>query len=370
MKDPVLTPPAIICEQQVEFKSWKSIVRERNLDVSIVEVKDLNEEYRVDSEFYRPYQIKNIKEIEKHDYSSIDDIAFVTDGILQSIQFNSNSNILLFSAKAPKENYFDISGLKTISKDQHVKNPRTALKENDIIISTVGIIGNCAVITPDLLPANSDRHVGIIRDSKIPPFFISTFLLSKFGQLQIQRNIKGNVQPNLYISDIKNLKIPIPKKEFQTKIAELVQKAHAEREKSKTLYAEAEQILLDELELTNWQPTDKNTAIKSSEEANLYGRADAEFFQPKYDELFEKLEKFEVKKLDEIVDYQKGVEPGSNAYSENGIPFVRVSDVSIKGIKRIEKRVSKELAKSFEGKYSPKKGKYYLQKMEQLEFHL
>lgn len=79
-----------------------------------------------------------------------------------------------------------------ISEKAHKQNPRTALKENDIIISTVGTIGNCAVVNRSVLPANSDRHIGIIRikDNIFKPRYISTFLLSKYGTFQTLREYR------------------------------------------------------------------------------------------------------------------------------------------------------------------------------------
>ena len=61
------------------------------------------------------------------------------------------------------------------------------------------------------------------------------------------------------------------------------------------------------------------------------GRLDAEYYQPKYDALFETLSRFKCAKLggaNGLVNITKSIEPGSEAYVEEGIPFVRVSDVS------------------------------------------
>ena len=76
-------------------------------------------------------------------------------------------------------------------------NPRTALRKNDVIISTVGTIGNCAVVDESILPANSDRHVGIIRiKNEYSSYVLSTFFLSKFGRIQTMREATGNVKLN------------------------------------------------------------------------------------------------------------------------------------------------------------------------------
>ncbi|MCP4481543.1 MAG: restriction endonuclease subunit S [bacterium] len=199
----------------------------------------------------------------------------------------------MFSAKAPKENMFDISGLSYISEKQHIRNPRTSLQENDVIISTVGTIGNCAVITEDLLPANSDRHVGIIRSKEISPYLISTFLLSKYGRMQSLRNVVGNVQPNLYIRDMKKFIFPYFPHSFQLQIERMVKEAHEKQTLSKQLYKEAEELLLKELDLINYKPKHKLTFETTKKEVEQAKRFDSEYFQPKYDDIIKKIEEYE-----------------------------------------------------------------------------
>ncbi len=117
-------------------------------------------------------------------------------------------------------------------------------------------------------------------------------LQSKGIRLQIERYGRGNNQLNLNNEGIEALKVPLPSPTFQSQIAELVQKAYTQRELSKSLYSEAEKILLDELKLTDWKPSEVNISEKMSEEVELFGRCDAEFFQPKYDEVLEKIKKY------------------------------------------------------------------------------
>lgn len=62
------------------------------------------------------------------------------------------------------------------------------------------------------------------------------------------------------------------------------------------------------------------------------GRFDAEYYQPKYDYLFKKLSDYETLALGDLVDIHKSIEPGSDAYCDSGIPFVRVSNLSKFGL--------------------------------------
>ena len=121
---------------------------------------------------------------------------------------------------------------------------------------------------------------------------MSLFLNSKYGRLQTERFCTGNVQPLLNLTQVRSIKIPLPSPTFQSRITELVQGAHTQRELSKSLYTEAEQILLRELGLIGWSPTGVGIAEKMSEEVRLFGRCDAEFFQPKYDELIKNIQSY------------------------------------------------------------------------------
>lgn len=269
------------------------------LEVSVITKSELekdNEVFRADAEYFDKENLLLINRIKKIGYKKVDEFSFVTDGIHTAIDYSLTSTVNLISATSPKENYFDLSRQVFISEEAHLLNPRTALKENDVIISTVGTIGNCAVVSNEILPANSDRHVGIIRIEKdFLPRFVSTFLLTKYGRFQTNRESTGNVQLNLYIIKLKGLKIPTLSNSFQTKIEETVKLAHNKQQHSKTLYTEAETILLQELGLANWQPTIKNNNTKTLKESFLQsGRIDAEYYQPKYDEIELRIKNYEL----------------------------------------------------------------------------
>ena len=304
-----------------------------------------NETFRIDGEYFKKDNLAKLRQIEALGYHYIGENAFVTDGIHESITFDEDSNILLLSAKAPKENIFDLSKLEKIAQQQHDKNPRTALQVDDIIISTVGTIGNVAVVTPDILPANSDRHVGIIRikNPKISPYFVSTFLLSKYGRFQTWREATGNVQLNLFIYKIKTLKLPNLTFAFQQTIESTVKKAHHQSSQAQELYQQAERVLLEELGLVGFKPSTQGVSIKTfAQSFGTTGRLDAEYYQPKYEALEKALNTFPTTTLSQLVNYPiaSGITPkaGGDDYTDSseGIPFVRAVDL-VDGIVSLDK---------------------------------
>lgn len=89
-------------------------------------------------------------------------------------------------------------------------------------------------------------------------------------------------------------------------------------------------------------PTHTHSTKKISESFFLTGRLDAEYYQPKYDEMFDKLKHYKTKCLSEIISITKSIEPGSDAYEEKGIPFIRVANLTKFGITNTDIYLSPE----------------------------
>ena len=306
----------------------------KGLEVSEIKFSMLNEELRIDAEYFSKQNISVIKRLSDFGTIKISDIAEVTDGIHTSIDYDENSRINLISAGSPKENVFDLSRNVFISEKAHKENPRTALRKDDVIISTVGTIGNCAVVDESILPANCDRHVGIIKINKdYSPHVLSTFLLSKYGRLQTMRESTGNVQLNLFIYKLKELLIPAFSKDFQSKIETLVKSAHARLEESKSLYAQAENLLRSELGMSN--PSENfgscggaNVSTKRFSDVFQSGRLDSEYYQKKYDLIEEKISHLETLQISEIGKLNdKNFSPEENAEYK----YIALADIGSQG---------------------------------------
>jgi Type I restriction modification DNA specificity domain len=253
-----------------------------------------NRDFRLDAEYFSKQNIGLLNTLESKKHAQLGDFCYVTDGIHESIDYCEESRVNLFSATTPRENFFDLSRKAYISVDAHLANPRTALLENDIVISTVGTIGNCAVINKTVLPANSDRHVGILRltSNAVRPRYVSTFLLTKYGRFQTWRESTGNVQLNLFLYRIRTLKIALPSIPYQQVIEDTILKADRKHEASKSSYAQAEALLLETLGLTQFTPSIESINIKSFKDSfGTSGRMDAEYYQPKYEALLDVLKR-------------------------------------------------------------------------------
>ena len=89
----------------------------------------LNDDHRIDAEYFGKNILDTLEKLSDFGTLKIGDIANVTDGIHDSIDYDENSPINLISATSPKENVFDLSRGAFISEKAHKQNPRTALRK-------------------------------------------------------------------------------------------------------------------------------------------------------------------------------------------------------------------------------------------------
>ena len=120
----------------------------------------------------------------------------------------------------------------------------------------------------------------------ITPEYLTAFLNTKYGVLDVQRRARISInQSNVNAKELRRVEIPLVCDMLQRAITSLFDKAFGLIQTSGELYAEARTILLSELGLTNWQPEHQSTFIKRFSDVWGAGRVDADYFQPKYEEI-------------------------------------------------------------------------------------
>lgn len=95
---------------------------------------------------------------------------------------------------------------------------RSQLKENDILFSIAGAIGRVAIVKKDILPANTNQALAIIRLKNSEDYdikYITYILRSSDTARQFLSLKRGVAQVNLSLQDIKNLTIDLPSIDIQ-----------------------------------------------------------------------------------------------------------------------------------------------------------
>ena len=111
-----------------------------------------------------------------------------------------------------------------IDEDTHQRQKNTKLQLDDVLLNITGAsIGRSALVNQQIVGGNVNQHVCIIRaNKKLIPSFLCNFLLSQYGQKQIESFQAGGNRQGLNFEQIKSIKIGLPSVEEQKKIADLL----------------------------------------------------------------------------------------------------------------------------------------------------
>ena len=148
----------------------------------------------------------------------------ITDGTHSTVIDDISGNYFLLSCKNVKNGIIQISNSeRKINKETFEKlRKRTKLEKDDILVTTVGTIGEMAIITDHNPHYEFQRSVGIIKPNKdiVDPKFLYYSLKNELPQ--IMNRTLGAVQQCLFLGDIKQLSIKLPPLPTQQKIATIL----------------------------------------------------------------------------------------------------------------------------------------------------
>lgn len=275
------------------------------LEISVVKLSEVLEDVdlRLESEYYNSEHIvfNSVQgcDIESFSqYGTSEDLNEEGKGfpILRLNEFDS-----FFISKPSK--YCDLISKETFEL--------LKLKKNDVLICRTNgnpkYVGKAAIVPKNYEYAFAS-YVFRLRPKTdiINSATLVSFLNSKYGRIEIEKYSMVGNQANFSPAKFRQIAIPILSKELNNKIEEIVYKSFELLEESKSLYSQAEDLLLGELGLKDWQPKNTLHTTKKFSDFAQSGRLDAEYYQPKYDEI-EKV----------IKSYKGGYDIVSNLFNQN-----------------------------------------------------
>jgi len=330
--------------------------------ISTIQLSDIKNAHRFDAEYFKPeyleiernLNIKNSLELEKLLQKNI--ICGPFGSAILTSDYKEKWLPLLRVLNL--HNFFlDTTDLKYISYEKSNNLSRYFVKQWDIVVSQRWSVAEFSLIEDEWNYIISANLISIKNNNSLNFHYLITFLNSKYWKKQLEKKITWQVQEKITTIDIKTLKIPLLPESFQLEIEKIVKEAYEKQKLSKKLYKEAEQILLEELDLVDYKPKHKLIFETSAKEIEQAHRFDAEFFQPKYKDIIEKIESYEggFDIVKNIFDWKKWIEVWTNAYSEKWKNFVRVSDFSKYWIENVSRKISEEYFEKIKDDYQAKK---------------
>lgn len=300
-------------------------------------------EDRLDPLYYQPEYVYLIDGLKKCPYEikTIDEIADVENfgayALYNEIKYVDEGGIPFLRVVDISEDYINVGNAVRISEETHDLLVKSKVKPNTVLLSMTGTVGIAVVAPEDIGECNSNQHIAKITleenvKEEVNPWYISAFLNSKLGQLQIQRISTGSTHSHIFLYSIKSFKIPIPPRLIQDKIANIMQDAYEEKkeslQKADELLNSIDDLILDELGIEI--PEVKAKWYYSVKKGDIEDRLDAEFYKPDYVTLLEALKrsKYEFSNMKVISkSITRGTEVGSGEYKEDGFPFLRVQNI-------------------------------------------
>lgn len=109
------------------------------------------------------------------------------------------------------ENRLNLHPKKFISKETHDFFKRSKIKSNDVLLTIAGTIGRSAVVPKNSPEFNSNQAIAIIRlKNTCNSIFLSYFLNSNLAKIQIIGSKVTTSIPNLSLSMIEKITLPLP----------------------------------------------------------------------------------------------------------------------------------------------------------------
>lgn len=302
------------------------------LEISEIFFSSLHKPARMEAEYYQKkyLSLENALKGKKPVLLST-----LTQKVSDGTHFTPNyteSGVPFLSALNVLENSLSFeAGHRFISQEDHdLLYRRCDPKAGDVLLRKVGVGPRWAAVVPGGLPVFSIFvSVALLRPriDIIASEVLATFINSESGQTQLLRVQKGASQPDLHLEDIKDVFIPQFDQNFQNEIIEIHQRSVRISSQGASSYKQAESLLLHTLGLADFSPSTGNSNIKLFQESfGVSGRLDAEYYQPKFDELEAKMaEKHELVSLKNVLTLnQRGTQPD---YAEEGLPVINSKHV-------------------------------------------
>ena len=138
----------------------------------------------------------------------------------------------------------DRSKFAFISEQTHEKLKRSQIEKNDILFSMAGMfLGKTGIVTDDLVPANTNQAVAIIRidTEKANHEYVYYYLNQRSVVQAVNASSAQSAQPNINLKQIGQIEIDLPERKLQDKIVSILSAIDFKIEKNNQINENLEQ---------------------------------------------------------------------------------------------------------------------------------
>ena len=265
--------------------------------ISSIVLSEVIAQKRIDSEYFQPEFLEVATQLRGADHKRLEDL-----GTIVTSAFYPAATDLYEHGDVPFIRGVDVITYPVITNDQPFERiPLSFIRESkgiqelysgDIVITKVGTPCYAGILHKNLKHCALSRTVLGLKDidtEVVDPYYLVVFLRCRYGFFQLMREREQQIQLQLTLDRVGRINVFLPEKAVQVEIGNILREYHQQTALSQDLYRQAEQLLLDELELS-----DLDRSVDLFGEASVFdtfcaSRIDSDFFEPKYDKLLEHL---------------------------------------------------------------------------------
>ena len=166
-------------------------------------------------------------------------------------------------------------------------------------------------------------------NSVILPEYLTAFLNTSIGVKAIKARARQSVnQTNVNPEEVKEIEIPLLTMEFQKIIEGMFLTANKQRVVARSLYNEVLRQLEQCINISVDIARNAYTEKMLSDSFNVSGRLDAEYYQPKYEQIETAIKNTKHTYLDVICDVDSGEFISETLYGQEGFSYIRGTDIT------------------------------------------
>ncbi len=277
---------------------------------SIIQKSQLEGAKRIDAEYYQPEFLLLKEQLLKYgNLLPLSKVSTIKTGHAYNGEEIDEKFEIPVARIGDVTNKKDIGDWYKLSTKEFDKFKNNAIGDGDILMTMTGDppdVGKVNLINnKDKRVLAFNQRVAKIRANQIDNKYLFAYLNTEFSRFQAERASLGIRQRNLGTDDLRNILVAVSSKNQSDEINKIVDTYFYNLEKSKSLYQQAEKLLLDELNIKEEDFDDKLTFVINLSDVKNAKRMDADFFQPKDRALLSKLGKTE--RLSSLAKRKKGV---------------------------------------------------------------
>jgi len=298
---------------------------------NVIKLSELEGAKRLDAEYYKPEYLEIKQRLLQTKFVYFRDLVkeIIHPKEIKREYEEEKQDYLFLLSQNVRPLMLDLSEKKFISEEIAKLMPKNLLEKGDILFIRTGAVGDSTVYTGEPPKVIASAHILIAKPNfRVSPYYLAVFFNTSFGKNLIIRGTYGALQPEILPNYIKNLPIPIFSRDLIIKIEKLFLKSQDLLQESQNLYSQAEDLLLEELGLKDFKPKYEKTYTAKLSDAFSAHRIDAEYFQPAYEEVIEKIKQYP-NGFSELLQVVENVAPDFDPtkYPNDDFCYVELADI-------------------------------------------